>query len=295
MQRMIVRETTTLLPFLLATMTSMTRSSVKERLRDGAIAVNGAVVTRHDHALTSGDAVVFGAAAPAQNRGGELRVLFSDARIVVVDKPAGMLSVATEGASRDANVMGQLGRMALGGRFFPVHRLDRETTGVLLVARDADAQAFYERHWDVVEKSYLAMVSGRLSGDGTIDAPLLQDKLTLSMVVGAHHGAQHAVTHWRALCGTTKGTLLEVKIDTGRKHQIRAHLAHVGHPVLGDGRYGAGKRSSTTMCLHARTLEIPHPDHSGTVRWEGALPAWASAALAHVVDTDSKRSSTPAR
>jgi 23S rRNA pseudouridine1911/1915/1917 synthase len=300
MQRLSVPTATTLLPFLLDQLPSMTRTAIKERLRIGGVTINGDVVTKHDHPLRPGDAVVFGVPAPVVKRGASLRILHSDHRIVVVDKPAGMLSVASEGRGREAHVMAELGRMGVTGKLFPVHRLDRETTGVLVVGRDAHTQSFYEAHWHLVDKRYLALVQGRLSGSGTIEAPLRQDPLSLSMMVGAHAGAQSATTHWRSLGHDERHSFVEVELDTGRKHQIRAHLSHVGHPVVGDARYGDGKRSGAGMCLHARSLTLPHPEHEGRARWLSDLPAWAAPWHAHVVaaeaerDNDS-RSSTPAK
>jgi 23S rRNA pseudouridine1911/1915/1917 synthase len=209
-----------------------------------------------------------------------LEVLYIDDRIVVVNKPAGMLSVAAEGGrSRQKTVMGELGgRLRIPGRFFPCHRLDRETTGVLLVARDRDAWQFYEAAWAQVDKHYLALVRGVVrTDDGTIQLPLQQDPRTfeVSVTTANNPHAQAAITHWQRVWTVGQRSLLRVQLDTGRKHQIRVHLAHLGHPVCGDARYGAGRADGTPLCLHAHELHLPHPTHAGKRVVVAPPPTWS--------------------
>ncbi len=184
------------------------------------------------------------------------RVLFEDERLVAVDKPAGRPTIPGRGDVGEAlNV--ELERR-LGRKLFVVHRLDREASGVVVFAKDAAAHRLLCAQFEgrQAKKVYLAAVQGALSGEGLIDAPL---KEFGSGRVAPARGGKPSRTRWRFERAVRGGTLLRVEPETGRKHQIRAHLASIGRPILGDPRYGPPPRpvgGARRLMLHALSLTL---------------------------------------
>jgi 23S rRNA pseudouridine1911/1915/1917 synthase len=254
---------TELFQFLAAQLDSWNRNTLRARLKAGCVRVNGETVTRNNHTLAAGDRVEVVARdegrldARATPHG--LTVLHEDEHLIAVDKPAGLLSVSTERQKERtalALVRDSLSRPGQPARLWPVHRLDRETSGVLLLARSREACEAVRAEWTETNKTYLAIVDGQPQpAAGTIDEPLWEDR-GLYVRVARKPGAKDARTRYRTLETRRGRALLEVELDTGRRHQIRVHLAWLGHPVVGDERYGnAGAR----LGLHALRLELRHP------------------------------------
>lgn len=262
-----------LVEFLRGALPEWKRSTLEQRVKAGAVCVNGKVVRRND-LLAPGDVVEVGA-RESKPQGGPagLAILHEDEWLVAVNKPAGLLSVSTD-SERERTALAQLkehyGRPGRPARLWPVHRLDRETSGVLLFARDRDIQDIVQARWDDARKVYLAWVVGVPElAEGTIDQPLWEDG-SLFVRVGAREGSREARTHYRTLETRDGHSLLEVELETGRRHQIRAHLAWLGHPIVGDERYGTRARR---MLLHARLLELPHPTQPTRLALEAPPPA----------------------
>lgn len=189
-------------------------------------------------------------------------ILYADEWLLAVNKPSGLLSVASE---REKNLTAiHLMRDWLQGLdrepcrdLHAAHRLDREASGVLLLARSLEVKRRLAKEWRNFEKTYLAVVDGApKEPEGTIDAPLWEDK-GLFVRVATRGDGESALTHYKVLRKTPARSLLEVRLGTGRKHQIRVHLAHIGCPIAGDPRYGVSK--APRLALHARTLRINHP------------------------------------
>jgi 23S rRNA pseudouridine1911/1915/1917 synthase len=236
--------------------------TIRQCLRLGRVHVDGAVVTRGDHALRPGSLVeVAGRAAvePRLRAPGVPPVLHADEDLIAIDKPAGLLSVSTEHERRRtalALLKAALSHPGRPARLWPVHRLDRGTSGVLLFARSHAAREAVQANWSDAHKVYLAVVAGRpRPAAGLVDRPLWEDA-RLDVHVGNGPGAKPARTRYRTLESAAGRSLLEVELETGRRHQIRAHLAWLGHPVVGDRRYGDG---GPRLGLHARRLELAHP------------------------------------
>jgi 23S rRNA pseudouridine1911/1915/1917 synthase len=252
------------------------KRTLRQRLKLGCVSVNGVVVARADHALAPGDLVLVldeaDAPPPARASGG-IALLHVDEALVAIDKPAGLLSVKSE-RERERTALdlvgAALGRPDRPERVWPVHRLDRETSGLLLLARTREDCEAVRAEWELARKTYLAIVEGAPRGDfGTVDAPLWEDR-ALAVHVGRGPGARAARTRWRVLERGRARSLLEVELETGRRHQIRAHLAHVGHPVVGDPRYGV---RAARMGLHALRLAVVHPRHGRELALEAPPPA----------------------
>jgi len=272
--RLTVTESTTLIPFLIKQLQGWSRSTIKQRLKNGCVRVNGEQVTRHDHDLLAGDQVVVEASARgASGLRPQLGILYRDRDLVAINKPAGLLSVASP-KSKEPHALGilrdQLSRRSKSIRLWPVHRIDRDTSGVLLFATSREVREAVMTEWKAAEKIYLAIVEGcPKPAAGTIDQPLRLDPEIYQMHVGPHPDARRAVTHYTTERSLGQRTLLRVELETGRQHQIRAHLAWLGHPVVGDQRYGtAGPR----MGLHALRLSITKPGTNKSLEIESPVP-----------------------
>ncbi len=214
----------------------------------------------------------------------ELSVLHRDEHLLVVDKPAGLLVHPVPGYRGPTLVQGLLGEVGGDGiRPGIVHRLDRDTSGLLVVARDdrtlARLQSALRRR--KIHRSYVALVRGRPpSRRGTIEAPIGRDRRDPTRVSLDSDVARPAVTHFAIGEALTGRTLLDVELETGRTHQIRVHLAAVGHPVVGDPVYGhGGELGLDRQFLHAARLRFTHPWSEQELDVRSPLPADLAAAL----------------
>lgn len=210
----------------------------------------------------------------------ELSILYEDRQVVAVDKPAGL---ATQGGSGVAESLEDwlADRARPGRKVRLVHRLDRETTGVLIAAKTQPAAAFFSKAFAErrVEKTYLAIVCGGAPepGAGVIEAALVKapGKLDLMRIARPGEVGQAARTRYRTLEAEPAAALIELSPETGRMHQLRAHLAHLGRPIAGDGKYGGlftlSGRPVPRLMLHAWRLAAPHPEGEA-LRLEAPIP-----------------------
>ncbi len=259
--RLRVSEAMGLMTFLTTHLKGWTRSRIKQRLKAGCVMLNGASVSRHDHPLNIGDDIeVLASARNTQHGKSKLEVLYSDSDLIAINKPAGLLSVATAKESKHhalAILRDQLSRPKHPVKLWPVHRLDRDTSGVLLFATSDKMREIIMTGWRNAEKTYLAIVEGKPNpSHGIINQPLRLDEKEYRMHVGPHSEAKEAISHYETQRNVNDRSLMELRLDTGRQHQIRAHLAWLGHSVIGDPRYGT---DGPRMGLHALSLSIDHP------------------------------------
>lgn len=260
--RLVAKNPGGLLDALAAHFTTWSGNTLKQRLRLGCVQVNGHVVSRHDHALATGDVVEIVAKAQGEavrERKPSLPVLYQDDDLIAIDKPPGLLSVATEEQRQYtalAMVRESLSRPGHPALLWPAHRLDRDTSGVLLFARSREMCDAVQADWSSASKTYLAIVEGiPVPPAGVIDVPLWEDE-KLRVRVGEHEGSKPARTRYTTTRTSRARALLEIGLDTGRKHQIRAHLAHLGHAIVGDDRYGT---RAERLGLHSLRLQLRHP------------------------------------
>lgn len=194
-----------------------------------------------------------------------LAVLYEDKDILVVDKPAGLLTVATEREkSRTAHsLLTDYIRRGCGRsrkRLFVVHRLDRDTSGTLIFAKSEEAMLRLKAQWKQTEKKYLAVVHGKCEeSSATITTYLAEDKDYNVYSTADSTKGKLSQTAYKVLRLTKRFSLLEVVLLTGRKNQIRVHLAGIGHPIVGDTKYGYEDESQPRMALHARSISFKHP------------------------------------
>jgi len=265
-----------LLPFLFDNLEGWSKKTIKQRLQGSSVAVNGVTTTKHDHILNENDVVEVGVVqrtGKAIQSVKKLEIIHQDKDIIAINKPAGLLSVGTTKENKEhalALLRAQLTRGKERVQLWPVHRLDRDTSGILLFATSKEVREAVMEKWAVTQKIYLAIVEGKVKEDkGTITEPLRLDEKEYRMHVGAHKDAKSAITHYKLLESNDKRSLLEVNIETGRQHQIRAHMAWLGHAVVGDERYGT---KGGRMGLHAQKLSFVHPVNKNQITLEVDAP-----------------------
>ena len=205
---------------------------------------------------------------------GPIAILHRDAMLLVVDKPPGLLSVPGKAAGASDCLIARLHRMDGATRL--VHRLDRDTSGVMVFARCARAQRHLGRQFErrYVEKRYVARVAGRLEGAGEVDLPLCADWPNRPRQRVSHAQGRPALTRWEVLGHDGASTRVALTPLTGRAHQLRVHMAELGHPILGDPLYGpvyAGPQAERLM-LHAERLAFRHPDGGAPVAFARPAP-----------------------
>jgi 23S rRNA pseudouridine1911/1915/1917 synthase len=218
---------------------------------------------------------------------GELRIVHLDEALAVVDKPAGLV-VHPAPSHSGPTLVGELGEL-LGGGGDPerpgiVHRLDKDTSGLLVVARTDEAHAALQAQVQrrEVERIYLALAKGRLaSRTGTIDAPIGRASRQRHRMAVSGAASRQARTHFEVLELLAAETYLEARLETGRTHQIRAHFAAIGHPLVGDATYGGERKYGLErQFLHAHRLAFAHPQSGEQLSFVSELPADLAAALA---------------
>jgi 23S rRNA pseudouridine1911/1915/1917 synthase len=255
---------------------------------EGAVFVDGAPRPK-SHRLAGGEEVAFEPSVPAVSplvpEPMDLRVAYEDEHLVVVDKPAGLVVHPAPGHATGTLVHGLLGLAAGGEAERPgiVHRLDRDTSGLMVVARSAEAhrrlQGLVRRRR--LERRYLALVCGRpRSRRGTIEAPIGRDRHDPTRQSLDTLTPREAVTHFEVVELLPRHALLDVRLETGRTHQIRVHLAAIDLPVAGDPVYGrSGELGLERQFLHAARLAFPHPFTGEPVETESPLPPELEAGL----------------
>jgi 23S rRNA pseudouridine1911/1915/1917 synthase len=269
--------------FLAARGAAPSRAAAQRLIEAGAVTVGGRTRPKN-HRLAEGDSVAVAPVedAPAVTGDVPFEVVFEDEHLLVVDKPAGVVVHPAPG-HRGPSLAGALVGRAAGGpdpeRAGIVHRLDRDTSGLLVVAKSEEAHAALGRLMRArrITREYLTLVEGRPATEsGTIDAPIGRDRARRTVVSTRTDQGRAAVTHFRVLERLPRTTLLRVRLETGRTHQIRAHMAAIGHPVCGDRQYGGancGKRLGLErQFLHSERMMFSHPSSGELLDCESKPP-----------------------
>lgn len=247
------------------------RRTLQNWLKNGRFYLDGKRALKENTPLIQGQVVSVKEQFKAPKISG-LKILYEDRYFVVIDKPVGLLSVPLDEGQNRRHALGLLKEAYGSEEVFAVHRIDRETSGILLFARGKESAerfcALFEKH-DIV-REYYAIVEGRLNESrGTWRSKLLE--LPSLDVVESNQGKE-AITHFSLLRKSAKYTYLKLQLETGRKHQIRVHCQRAGHPIVGDERYGALQNPLKRLCLHACTLGFKHPFTQKEVKFTSPLP-----------------------
>ena len=264
------------------------RSRLQSWLKDGLIRVDGAALPAKCK-VHGGERVEFAVDQPvaAGPTGAAedipLDVIYEDDQLIVIDKPAGLVVHPGNGQPsgtllnallHHAPALAEIPRAGI------VHRLDKDTSGLLVVAKTLTAQTDLVRQLQArtVKRHYLALALGIVAGDGTVDAPMGRHAVQRTKMAVVRSGGKEARTHYAVRERFAKCTLLECRLETGRTHQIRVHLASIKHPLAGDPTYGRAKSGDARLdafprqALHAWRLALRHPVGGAEMHWESPLP-----------------------
>ncbi len=273
-----VNEKSGLLDFLLANVKE-SRSKIKATLQGRGIKVDGKCVTQFDYMLEPGMKVSVSKTKRNQNgfKSRYVKIVYEDRWLVVVEKNIGILSMAAGHSSLNVKSVldNYFSKSRQRCRAHVVHRLDRDTSGLMVYAKDMETEQIFERNWhDIVyDRRYVAVVSGEMENEGGTVANWLKDnKAYVTYSSPVDNGGKYAVTHYHVLDRTTEHSLVEFKLETGRKNQIRVHTADMGHPVCGDVKYGNGDDPLHRLCLHAFLLCFTHPVTGERMEFETPVP-----------------------
>ena len=260
--------------FLASSLDGLTRSQATRLIESGEVAVNGRAVSK-SYKLAGGEDIAVTLPEPepveAVPQDIPLDVVYEDADVIVVNKPSGMVVHPAPGHPDGTLVNALLYHCAgtlsgIGGALRPgiVHRIDRDTSGLIIAAKNDAAHQYLSAQLadHTLARTYECIVVGALREDrGTVDAPIARHPTDRKRMAVVRQGGREAVTHWEVIARYPGVTHLRCRLETGRTHQIRVHLAYIGHPILGDTVYGAKKPvpGLTGQCLHATALEFIHP------------------------------------
>lgn len=278
-----------LLEFLLRKCNT-SRNNVKSLLVRKQVLVNGSVVTQYNFILAKDDEVkiskkpVQGGIAAKPNPArrvikpkADLKIIYEDEDFIAVDKPAGLLSVESDKQTECAYVYMQqyLAQKEKNARPFILHRIDKETSGVLVFAKNVKIHSMLKLHWgeQVQLREYYALVEGKMEKDADTVVSYLKENVNNLVYSTKDPTGQKAITHYEKVSGNDEYTLLRVKIDTGRKNQIRVHMKDLGHSIVGDEKYGFTKNPLGRLGLHASKLEFIHPVTKELITLVAPLPA----------------------
>lgn len=272
-----VREASTLMDFLLKQM-GITRNRAKDLMSGRAITIDRKLATQYDTPLHPGQMVRI-----SRHRQSTMllnkyvKIIYEDKDIIVIEKSPGILSMAS---SPKQYCIKTILDQYFAKRHFKctahvVHRLDRDTSGLMLYAKSIEAAQALQQDWHatVYDRRYVAILCGVIEQEGgTIESWLKDTKSQVTISSPTDNGGKYAITHYHRLATNDQFSLVEMKLETGRKNQIRVHMADIGHPVAGDEKYGNGRNPLHRLALHAYRLHLIHPRTGEDLQFETPIP-----------------------
>jgi 23S rRNA pseudouridine1911/1915/1917 synthase len=274
-----VKENSLLMKFLIQNLKNKSRDNIKSLLRNKHIWISNHAVSQFDYPLTPGQQVLIKRkGSPGKEIERKLHIVFEDDHIIVIDKSAGLLSVSTgvEGETAISILSEYVKKENPQNKIFVVHRLDRDTSGLLLFSKSERIQSLLQNNWQtsVTERTYYAVVEGVVKKPAdTIKTYLYESTAYFMHVTDDPEKGELAITHYKVLKVTSEYSLLEVDLETGKKNQIRVHMQSIGHPVVGDKKYGTGTNPIGRLGLHAGVLAFLHPETREPMRFVSKMPA----------------------
>ena len=276
--RSIVKQSTTLAGQLLLLYPASPKNYIKKLLEHDRVKVNGMMARVGKTPLHPGDRVDVNRKAFAKRLHEDIDILHEDLHLLVIHKKENLLTIATEREREKtayAYLYGYVKRQKPENKIFIVHRLDQKASGILVFARSEEAkrklQAQFREH--KIDRQYLAIVEGRMKEEqGTVQNYLAENRAYKVYVTETPESSKLAISHYRVRQRSSKYTWLEVTTRTGRKHQIRVHLAGLGHPIIGDKDYGSVKNPLNRLGLHANRLGFVHPATGKKLSFEVDAP-----------------------
>ena len=268
-----------LIEFVMEKMYGISRNRAKALITNRVVLVNNAITTHSLAELKAGQVVQIDRSKRKMSfHSNELDIVYEDPYLLIIDKHPGLLSMSNN--SRQQTVQTVLNRYLEkgGGRNTShlVHRLDRDTSGLMVYAKDVQTQQSLINGWQqlVTDRRYIALVEGELENSrGRIQSWLTEDKRFITHSSPVDNGGKLAVTHYEVMASSNGYSLVECELETGRKNQIRVHMADLGHPVVGDHKYGSENDPIRRLGLHAYMLCFVHPVTGKHMRFETPVPA----------------------
>lgn len=271
MEKYIVKENEILIEFLKKMFSNLSKNSVKSLLHNEKVFVNGNMTTKYNYELNIGDVVEIRDKV-AKN----IDIIYEDKDIIVINKPSGLLTVATEKEKNKTAyhlVMEYLKKKNKNNRIFIIHRLDKDTSGIIMFAKNERAKHLYQDNWnDIVKKRcYYAVIDGKMENkEGTIKSYLKENGNMVYSV--KDRSGKLAITEYKVLKERKNISLLDINLKTGRKNQIRVHMKENKTPILGDLKYGEKSKLINRLALHAYKLELVNPVTKKLLTFEINMP-----------------------
>lgn len=272
MKDLIVKKEEILFEFLKNNI-SGSKNNIKSLLSKELVSVNGKTVTKYDYLLKENDKVGIGA-KKVNSALGNIKIIYEDKDFLVVDKPSGMLTVATEEEKYSNNNLYSLlssyvKKKNSNCRLFVVHRLDKDTSGIILFSKNEKLQEILQDKWnDIAIRTYYAVVHGITKEEEVLKSYLIEDK---NLVTYSAKEGKLAITEYKRIKHNEKYSLLKINIKTGRRNQIRVQLKEINHPIVGDSKYFKKDKEHKRMMLHASKLEITNPINKKVFVFESKL------------------------
>lgn len=271
MEKYIVKENEILIEFLKKMFSNLSKNSVKSLLHNEKVFVNGNMTTKYNYELNIGDVVEI-----REKVAKNIDIIYEDKNIIVINKPSGLLTVATEKEKNKTAyhlVMEYLKKKNKNNRIFIIHRLDKDTSGIIMFAKNERAKHLYQDNWnDIVKKRcYYAVIDGKMENkEGTIKSYLKENGNMVYSV--KDRSGKLAITEYKVLKERKNISLLDVNLKTGRKNQIRVHMKENKTPILGDLKYGEKSKLINRLALHAYKLELINPVTKKLLTFEINMP-----------------------
>lgn len=267
-----------LMEVLLEEFRTASKSMIKKALEHGSVTVNGLEVRNGSITVNEGDNIEYSRyKAPQENFNSPFHVIYEDEQLLVTDKPAGVLTHAEKGSAGTSlykEMLEYIKERTKGReRIYVVHRLDREVSGIVLFVKNEKVQQDLKDSWRETEKKYYALVNGEPpSEEGVLTNWLKEGRDQKVFVTRQQQDAKLAISHYKVIKRLKGMTLLEVRLETGRKNQIRVQLAEVGCPVVGDWRYGSKDPVKRRIRLHAYYFKLKHPVTGEEMEFKSRMP-----------------------
>ena len=273
-----VNKDSELLEFLLETLKDQSRNSVKSLLSNHRVSVDGAPISQFNFKLYKGDTIIISKTPIHKKTRSNLPIIYENDEIIVINKPSGLLSIASDkekGSTAYRMLTDYVQQKDKHNRIFVVHRLDEDTSGVLMVAKNPKIQQALQDKWNdlVSSRGYYAIVEGIMEEKaGTVKSYLKKNSQNMMYSSKKVGDGQLAITHYKVIQETDKYSLLDVHIDSGRKNQIRVHMGDLGHHIIGDDKYGNPSNPIKRLGLHAYELILTHPTTGKVMKFTAPMP-----------------------
>ncbi|WNB17295.1 RluA family pseudouridine synthase [Marivirga arenosa] len=280
LKRYKIEKDSELFKYLIEFFSSKKKPLLKSIMGGGQIRINGDVITQFNHPLKKGDTMEINWSKPSKKvKLQKLNIIYEDQDLIVIEKEAGLLSVASlkEKKKNAVQILKEhVEAVDPNSRVYIIHRLEREASGILLFAKSKKVQELLQNSWEdyVIDRKYVAVVEGKVKqANGTLKNYLRSNKNNRVFVVDTPNNATEAISHFHVLKQSNAYSMLEFRLNTGFKNQIRVQMAHFGHPVTGDKKYTAKKNPLGRVALHANLIELKHPITGEHLKFELVPPS----------------------